>query len=242
MTSLAPTVEDRTVYPEEERVGEDIVQRFIVEALRPLIARWFEERGETVFVGADQFIYFEQYNAHRRVCPDVYVLPGISPEARAPSWKTWQVGVVPSFAFEVVSTNWEKDYYDVPIVHEELGTKELVIFDPTFDQRREGVRWQRYVRNDAGVLALVDHTDVMSVDSVALGCALRLVGVGQRQRIRLVESKESLVLFPTAEEAERQAKEVEREAKEVEREAKEVALARVAELEALVAKLLQSRD
>jgi hypothetical protein len=57
-----------------------------------------------------------------------------------------------------------------------------------------------------------------------------------------VESKESLVLFPTAEEAERQAKEVEREAKEVEREAKEVALARVAELEALVAKLLQSRD
>jgi hypothetical protein len=236
MTSLAPTVEDRTVYPEEERVGEDIVQRFIVEALRPLIARWFEERGETVFVGADQFIYFEQYNAHRRVCPDVYVLPGISPDAQAPSWKTWQVGVVPSFAFEVVSTNWEKDYYDVPIVHEELGTKELVIFDPTFDQRREGVRWQRYVRNDAsGALALVDRTDVMSVDSVALGCALRLVGVGQRQRIRLVASKESLVLFPTAEEAERQAK-------EVERQAKEAALARVAELEALVAKLLQSRD
>jgi hypothetical protein len=53
--------------------------------------------------------------------------------------------------------------------------------------------------------------------------------VGTRQRVRLVESKDSLVLFPTAEEAERQAK-------EVERQAKEAALARVAELEARLAK------
>jgi hypothetical protein len=213
----------------EERVGEDIVQRWIVELLRPLIQRWFDTRGEKAFVGADQFIYFVQYDAHRRVSPDVYVLPGVAPETAARSWKTWETGVVPSFALEVVSTNWEKDYYDVPVEHDTLGTGELVLFDPAFDQRREGVRWQRYLRNDAGSLALVERGDAVAIESVALGCCLRVVGLRSEQRLRLAESKDSLVLFPTGEEAERQAK-------EAERQAKEAALARIAELEARLSK------
>jgi hypothetical protein len=242
MTSLAPS-EDPTVYPVEERVGEDIVQRWIVEMLRPLVQRWFDARGELAFVGADQFIYFEQYDAHRRVSPDVYVLPGVAPDTAARSWKTWETGVVPSFALEVVSTNWEKDYFDVPQDHGALGTRELVVFDPSYDERRDGVRWQRYLRNEAGRLALVDRTDAVAIDSVVLGCSLRVVGMGSRQRLRLAEAKDSLVLFPTAEEAERQAKETERQAKEAERQAKETerqakeaALARIAELEARLRK------
>jgi hypothetical protein len=236
MSSLAPGAEDLTVYPVEERVGEDILQRWIVELLRPLVERWLRQVGEQAFVGADQFIYFQQHNPLRRVSPDVYVLPGVAPDTHVRSWKVWETGIRPSFALEVVSTNWEKDYCQVPLDHDELGTRELVIFDPNFEARREGVRWQRYGRDASGRLRLVERTDNRAVQSTVLGCALRAVGVGQELRLRLAESRDSLVLFPTAEEAERQAKEAERQAKEAERQANEELKARIAELEARLAK------
>jgi hypothetical protein len=221
MSSLAPRAEDLTVYPVEERVGEDILQRWIVELLRPLVERWFKEKGEQAFVGADQFIYFEQHNPLRRVSPDVYVLPGVASGTHVRSWKVWETGIRPSFALEVVSTNWEKDYCQVPLDHDELGTRELLVFDPSFEQRREGVRWQRFGRDAHGRLVLVERTDGRAVDSVVLGCGLRAVGVGQELRLRLAASRDALALFPTAEEAERRANE----------ELK----ARVAELEARLA-------
>ncbi len=235
MGSLAPKAEDLTVYPVEERVGEDFLQRLIVELLRPLIQRWLEERGEQGFVGADQFIYFEQYNSHRRVAPDVYVLPGVPPDTPVRSWKVWETGVVPSLALEVVSSNWEKDYCQAPVDHDDLGTAELLIFDPEYAERRDGARWQRFARNEAGRLVLVERTDGRAIGSSVLGCVVRAVGVGQQLRLRLAEGKDS-VLFPTAEEAERQAKEAERRAREAERRAKEEALARLAALEARLAK------
>ncbi len=243
MSSTAPTAEDRTVYPVEEKVGEDIVQRWIVELLRPLIERWFSERGEQAFVGADQFIYFRQFDPHQRVSPDIYVLPGVAPDRHVPSWKVWETGVVPSFALEVVSKDWEKDYCEAPLAHEVLGTRELVIFDPRFEERRDGVRWQRYLRTAEGRIELVDRTDGRSIESSVLGCWLRAVGIGHDVRLRLAAAKDTADLFPTGEEAERRAKEAERrakeaerQAKEAERQAKEAALLRIAELEARLAK------
>lgn len=218
-------------------MGEDILQRWIVELLRPLLQRWLDERGQLALVGADQFIYFKQFDAHERVSPDVYVLPGVHPETHIPSWKTWETNIVPSFALEVVSKDWRKDYDGVPEKYARLGTTELVIFDPYFSERSNGVRWQRRLRNAAGELPVVERTDATSIDSFVLGCALRVTGSGHKQRIRLAVAKDSTILFPTAEEAERQAKEVERQAKEVERQAKEAALIRIAELEAELAKL-----
>ena len=226
MDSVAPA-EDPTIYPVEERVGEDILQRWIVELLRPLIERWFASKGERVFVGADQFIYFEQHNPHRRVAPDVYVLPGVPPDTVVRSWKVWETGIVPCFAFEVVSTDWEKDYCVAPLQYDRLGVQELLIFDPRFEQRRDGVRWQRFARSSSGRLDLAERSDGLVIPSQVLGCWLRAVGVEHQLRVRLSETKDAAVLFPTAEEAERQAK-------EAERHAKEAALAHVAELEALL--------
>src|SRR5512142_2221375 len=126
---------DPTVYPVEERVGEDILQRMIVELLRPLLARFLAERGEVALVGADQFIYYEQHNSTARVAPDVYVLPGVPPDTAVSVWKTWETGTVPSFALEVASTDWQKDYIEVPERCRQLGVKELVVFDPGWAAR-----------------------------------------------------------------------------------------------------------
>jgi hypothetical protein len=74
---------DPTIYPVEERVGEDMLQRWIMELLRPLLQSWLTRRGTTTFVGADQFIYWRQHDPHARVAPDIYVLPGVDPREGA---------------------------------------------------------------------------------------------------------------------------------------------------------------
>jgi hypothetical protein len=47
---------DTTVYPVEEKVGEERLQHLIIELLRPLVARYLEKRGVLALTGADQFI------------------------------------------------------------------------------------------------------------------------------------------------------------------------------------------
>jgi hypothetical protein len=223
MTSHARTdhVADPTVYPEEERVGEDIVQRWIMELLRPLVERWLVQRGELAFVGADQFIYYEQFNSTARVAPDVYVLPGIEPDRHVPIWKIWESGVAPSFALEIVSRSRRKDYEESPNRHAAAGTQELVIFDPwpTRRSRGLGIRWQVF-RRQSETFARVEATNADRTASQVLGCWLRSVGTGTTQRIRLAVGDGGDELFPTAEEAAVADK--------------EAALQRVAELEALL--------
>jgi hypothetical protein len=230
MPSLASDPSDPTVYPVEEKVGEELLQRLIVELLRPLIARWLAERGIVALVGADQFIYYRQHDPLRRYAPDVYVLPDVQPETAVSAWKTWATGIVPSFALEVVSTDWRKDYEEAPARCAEIGVAELVVFDPWFADRPggEGARWQAW---RAGA-PRASRSDEDRIRSKVLDCWLRSVGVGQGTRLRLATGSGGETLFPSAEEAERQAKEAERQAKEAERQAKEVALARIAELEA----------
>ena len=233
---------DPTIYPEEERVGEDMLQRWIVELLRPLLQWWLSRRAVTAFVGADQFIYWRQHDPHARVAPDIYVLPGVDPKTRVRTWKLWQDRVVPSFALEVASQDWEKDYFEVPQRYDELGVRELVVFDPGYEERAGGMRWQVFRRVATRGLVRVEATRGDRVRSKVLRCWLRAVGQELDTRVRIALGPRGEELVPTAEEREeaeriakeqeRAAREQERAAREQERAAKEAALARVRELEA----------
>src|SRR4051812_20720671 len=88
-------ISDPTLYPVDQSVGQDSLQIFIAELLRPLIAALCASRGDQAFVGADQFIYYEQFHPDKVVAPDIYVLLGVSSEVCVPSWKVWQTGIVP---------------------------------------------------------------------------------------------------------------------------------------------------
>ena len=230
-------------------MGEDILQRWIVELLRPLLQWWLTGRGVKAFVGANQFIYWRQHDPHARVAPDIYVLPGTDPRTRVRSWKLWLDRVVPSFAFEVASQDWEKDYFEVPARYDELGVRELVIFDPGFAEHTDGMQWQVFRRVGKRGLVRVEATRTDRVRSKVLACWLRAVGAERDTRVRIAVGPRGAELVPTAEEREaaehaakeherfakeqeRAAKEQERAAKEQERAAKEAALARVSELEA----------
>jgi hypothetical protein len=109
---------DPTVYPVEEKVGEHPAA--LDRRVAPLLERWLARRGVDAFVGADQFIYWKQYDPHKRVAP--------------------------SFGLEVVSRHWEKDYAEAPGQYDAAGAGELVIFDPAWAEHRDGVRWQVYRR------------------------------------------------------------------------------------------------
>jgi Uma2 family endonuclease len=191
---------DPTHYPVLKKMGESILQTLIREVLRPGVARWFEQRGERCLVGSDQFIYWVKYTPTQSVAPDLYVLPGVAPDHPVKAWKTWEQGIVPSFALEVVSKDVDKDYVEGPPLYGALGVRELVIFDPEFSLGRDRVRWQVYRRSARKRWAMEERTDADRVRSKVLGCWLRAVGHGTGTRIRLATGLHGDDLVPTPEE------------------------------------------
>jgi hypothetical protein len=222
---------DPTHYPVSDEMGEGSLQRFIAELLRPLVERYLKERGERAFVGADQYLYYEQYNPTKAVAPDVYVLPGLLPGLDVDCWKLWELGVSPSLAVEIVSGDRNKDIVKSPRRHAELGTRELIVFDPRARRGRE--RWRVYRRLARRGLVCAAVTDADRVRSRALGCWLRVVGSGASSRLRLATGARGDELFPTEAEAERAEREqaqvelrrahAERERAEAERKAERIA-------------------
>jgi len=229
---------DITVYPTEEKVGEDLLQRHIVELLRPLIERYLAAHGVKALTGADQFIYFRRGDIRGRVAPDVFVLPGVRPDRAIRSWKTWQEGIVPSLAIEVVSLDIDKDYIDAPALYRELGVRELIIFDPDFEQDVERYRFQVYRQVGKRGMVRVSVTNEDRVPSRVLGCFVRAIGHGESTRLRLATGASGDELFLTEAESERAEKERERAEKERERAGR---LAAEEELERLRAMLKKRR-
>ena len=201
---------DPTIYPTEDDMGEGSLQRFISELFRALVERWLMTRpgGVPTFVGANQFIYWQQFNSKRTLAPDVFVLPGVAPGIKINSWKTWEHGFAPSFALEVVSQDdYLKDYRDGPTSYDEIGVKELVIFDPEYrNDLTDRLRFQvfRRLSKPGRGLVRVEATNDDRVRSRVLGCHLRAVGANlDTLRLRLATGPKGDALFPTEAESER---------------------------------------
>jgi len=249
---------DPTFYPVEDDVGEHELQTYILEFLRPLLERYLASIGMRAHVGSDQFIYWREFAPTCSVSPDIYVLPGVSQDIAIESWKVWETQVVPSFALEIVTSDYRKDYDESPKRYAELGVQELVIFDPFPGPQRTALQ---VFRQTPDGFQRIEKTSGDRVRSEVLGCFFRVVGDKHEVRLRVGLGTRGDELFPSlaeseqherrakeqerqakeqerqAKEQERQAKEQERQAKEQERQAKEQALARVAELELELAKL-----
>ena len=206
---------DPTVYPSEDFMGEGSLQRFITELLREQIERWLHQQKKPWFVGANQFIYWKQFDPSRKIAPDVFFLPGVKPGIKIDSWKIWETSIIPPLAIEVVSQDYLKDYSDGPPSYNELGVKELIIFDPDFDTlRSERMRFQVFRRIGKRGLVRVEATNAKHVKSRVLGCSLRSVGTDPDMvRLRLATGPEGEQIFPTEAEAEHAAREAEHAAR-----------------------------
>jgi Uma2 family endonuclease len=219
VASAAGDILDPTYYPEDDGLGEHELQTLIRELLRPLLARFLAEQGVVAHAGSDQFLYWVKHRPTESVSPDIYVLPGVPQNIVIGSWKVWEHDfIAPSFALEVVSDEWAKDYRDNPRKYGELGTQELVLFDPIAyagDAPRtpERIAWHVFRRHGRW-LECVERSGKDRVQSQSLGCWLRAVGELDTLRLRLGLGATGDELFPTEEEHERAEKERERAAKE----------------------------
>ncbi|MCU0686654.1 MAG: Uma2 family endonuclease [Polyangiaceae bacterium] len=197
------TTYDPTVYPSEDHMGEGSLQRFISELVRVQIEGYLNGLGQLTFVGANQFIYWRQFDPSRKLAPDVFVLPGVRPGIKVDSWKVWETGIIPPFALEIVSQDWEKDYGDAPAIYDELGVRELIIFDPDWAARpSERLRWQVYRRLARRGFVRVETGNGDRVRSKVLNCWLRAVGDDlDALRLRLAIGPKGDELIPTDAEA-----------------------------------------
>ncbi|MBI4705841.1 MAG: Uma2 family endonuclease [Deltaproteobacteria bacterium] len=118
---------------DEEDMGEGGEQGLIIWALRSALLELARERGwQRVHIGADQFFAWMPDEPLVRVSPDVYLLDEPPSPPLPAMWETWRPGQrPPRLAFEIVSgPRWQKDYREGPAKYAQLGTAELVIFDP----------------------------------------------------------------------------------------------------------------
>jgi hypothetical protein len=203
-SAAAVVVADPTFYPTEEKVGEDSLQTFIAAQFRCAVDHHLVTLGKPAFVGSDQFLYWERFRPQKVVAPDVYVLPGVPRGARIRCLKTWEDGVVPSFALEIISENdVEGDYRESPGRYDELGVTELVVFDPDHHRASDRVRFQVLRRARGRGLTRVTETNDDRVRSRVLGCWIRAVGKGDKVRLRLAVGARGDTILPTELEAER---------------------------------------
>ncbi len=200
-----PPLEDTTVYPVTDDMGDPTLQFLITLVLVPLLQRWLALSGKRAFAGGNTFFYWKQFDASECLAPDVYVLPGVSLTPRVGAWKVWETGKVPTFALEIVSTDVDKDYLTSPPKYDRLGVTELVVFDPDFATSEDRVQWQVFRRLKGRGLVKVEVTNADRVRSRVLGCFLRVVGSGDEVRLRIGTGPNGETLLPTEEEARQEA-------------------------------------
>lgn len=213
---------------DEDDMGESAEQGEIIRVLLSALGVLAAERAwGNVYLGADQFFAWLRNEPMVRVSPDVCLVDEPPAPPLPKSWQTWLPGHrPPRWAVEIVSEDWKKDYEDAPAKYAQLGTRELVIFDPeaaTNDAGR-GTRapFQVYRRDadDAFVLVYCGEGPARSDQIDAFLVAQR---VGETVRLRVARDAAGKDLVPTADER------------------AETAEVRVRELEAELAALRASR-
>lgn len=222
---------------DEEDMGEGTEQSEIIDVLKSALRELAAERGwSRVFIGSDQFFAWLPEEPMVRVSPDVYLLDDPPPPPLPASWQIWREGHrAPRFAVEIVSGDeqhperWRKDYDQAPQKYAQLGTRELVIFDPqaALGQARDPQRvaLQCYRREADGGFVRV-YAGAGPFASSELAAFVVVVTDGTVARLRVARDREGRDLVPTA-----------REARHAERQAREHAERELAELRARLERL-----
>jgi Uma2 family endonuclease len=203
-------------YPESDGrpLGEtDWHRQEIVDLIHALQERY--EDVPDIYVSGNLLLYYVKDDVSKSVCPDVFLVEGISKEQR-PIYKLWEEGKGPSLVIEMASKKtWEDDLDTKKAKYARIGVLEYFLFDPIdqyLDPRLQGFRLlgNRY----RPIPAAADGSLVSQV----AGLRLSLEGM----RLRLVDLASGEPLLWTAEEREaRKAAEAARNAAEAQRDTAE---------------------
>ena len=230
----------------EQPVPESILHVSVVDLLQAVLLHWVASRKVDALVARNLAVRWVGRAPRVGLDPDLCLIVPRPRDALAlDSLRTWVPGQrAPSLAVEVVSKGHPyKDYAEAPVRYASASVGELWVFDPLLVGPRAlggPLRLQLWTRAADGTLAR-SYAGEGPGFSPTLGAWVHVVEDGLR--LRIAEDENGERLWPTeaeaeraGREAERAAKETERAAKEAERAGRETALARVAELEAELAR------
>ena len=226
-------------YPESDgrpMAENDWQLAVIVYAVGALKAR-FAGRPD-VYVSGDLLIYHEEGNPRASVAPDAFVVFGAEDRQRQ-TYKLWEEPKAPDFVLEVASANtWREDEGRKRALYERLGVCEYWQYDPTGEYlgvRLKGHRLVEGAYEPQPVARSLDRTLILRSETLGLELLVR----GSKMRFRDPVTGEPLLSHREAAAAHRKEAAAQREAEfrfERETAARRAAEARVAELEALVAR------
>ena len=188
---------------DEDDVGEGTEQGITVRTLLAVLSELASERGwARTLVAGDQFFAWVESEPLVRISPDVYLLDDPPSPPYPAMWRTWLEGqAAPRFAVEVVSDDWAKDYLHAPRKYDQLGTRELVIFDPeaTLTRRGQRVVLQIFRRDADDALVRVEAGEGPSY-SAELDAYLVVQRGPAGPRLRIARDAAGADLVATAEE------------------------------------------
>ena len=206
---------------------------------------WFKRRGRAdVYVGSNNFLYYEQGNPRAAVSPDVYVVVG-APAHLRDTYLLWNEPKGPDFVLEVTSASTRRvDERRKRDVYGALGVSEYFLYDPRAEYLTPPLQGWRL--RDGGYRPLPSVTVLagreVAVASEVLGLELRDEREARMVRLRDPATGQYLLTYEESERAreeqaaarrqEAEARRQEAEARRQEAAARRAAETRVAELEA----------
>ena len=118
-------------YPYYEATVTETTWHYEAIAYLYLVLRYRYRERDDVFVGANNFVFWEEGNLEEKQAPDVYICFGARNIGR-PSYKIWEEGgIVPQVAFEITSKSSRlTDLGTKKATYEMLGIEEYYAFDP----------------------------------------------------------------------------------------------------------------
>jgi hypothetical protein len=190
----------------EDDMGQPPEQTEVVDNFKSAVTVLSEERSwQKVRIGVDEFFAWVKEEPLVRISPDLSLMDDPPPPPYPRMWQTWEPGInPPRFALEVVSDEWQKDYLHNPTKYDQLGTSELVIFDPvaargqTRSPRRSAL--EVYRRGEDGSFTRI-YQGSGPVESRELGIWLVVWFDRDMAWLRLSRDPEGKELIPTLAEA-----------------------------------------
>ena len=197
---------------------------YVTSALR----WWFEKhRREDVYVGMNNFLYYERGNPRAVVAPDVYVVVGAPASPPRDSYLLWNEPKGPDFVLEVTSKSTRgTDDQRKREVYASLGVSEYFVYDPRAEYLAPPLQGFRLHEGEYRALPAVT---VLSNRGVAVASGVLGLELRDEREARMVRLRD-----PTTGEDLLSHRELEL-AREEEAAARRAAEARIRELERALA-------
>ena len=185
-------------------MAEDELHLDLMNYAIPALKYRFHLRPD-VYVGGNNFLYYEQDNPKARISPDCYVAFGVEAKGHRRFYKVWEENdIAPAVVFEFTSKATQKEdvTFKKPLYEQVLRVAEYFQFDPTGDYLHPRLQGQRLQGGKYQSIELRDDrmfSEQLGLELVVQGDALRFYDPVRAEWLRTYEEAENQRLAAEAE-------------------------------------------